>query len=65
MKPVIRPRRLRTTPALRRLASETRLHPADLVLPMFIREGTTEPLPIRSMPGVMQHSLDSARRAAA
>ena len=63
--PVIRPRRLRTTPALRRLASETRLHPADLVLPMFIREGTTEPLPIRSMPGVVQHSLDSARRAAA
>ncbi|TFB49917.1 porphobilinogen synthase [Cryobacterium tagatosivorans] len=63
--PVIRPRRLRSTPALRRLASETRLHPADLVLPMFIREGTTEPLPIRSMPGVVQHSIDSARRAAA
>ncbi|WP_420897664.1 porphobilinogen synthase [Cryobacterium tagatosivorans] len=65
MTPVIRPRRLRSTPALRRLASETRLHPADLVLPMFIREGTTEPLPIRSMPGVVQHSIDSARRAAA
>ena len=63
--PVIRPRRLRANPALRRLASETRLHPAELVLPMFIREGTTEPLPIRSMPGVVQHSLDSARRAAA
>ncbi|TFD74446.1 porphobilinogen synthase [Cryobacterium sp. Sr8] len=63
--PVIRPRRLRANPALRRLASETRLHPADLVLPMFIREGATEPLPIRSMPGVVQHSLDSARRAAA
>lgn len=60
---VIRPRRLRTTPALRRLASETRLHPADLILPMFVREGTSEPLPIRSMPGVMQHSIDSARRA--
>ncbi|SDK33386.1 porphobilinogen synthase [Cryobacterium psychrotolerans] len=63
--PVIRPRRLRANPALRRLASETRLHPADLVLPMFIREGAAEPLPIRSMPGVVQHSLDSARRAAA
>jgi porphobilinogen synthase len=61
--PVIRPRRLRTSPALRRLASETRLHPADLVLPLFVREGTSEPLPIRSMPGVVQHSLDSARRA--
>ena len=60
---VIRPRRLRTTPALRRLASETRIHPADLILPMFVREGTSEPLPIRSMPGVMQHSIDSARRA--
>ena len=60
---VIRPRRLRKTSALRRLASETRLHPADLILPMFVREGTSEPLPIRSMPGVMQHSIDSARRA--
>lgn len=60
---VIRPRRLRTTPALRRLASETRIHPADLILPMFVREGTSGPLPIRSMPGVMQHSIDSARRA--
>jgi len=61
--PVIRPRRLRTTPALRRLASETRLHPAELVLPMFVREGN-EPMPIGSMPGVVQHSVDSARRAA-
>ncbi|WP_022886868.1 porphobilinogen synthase [Glaciibacter superstes] len=61
--PVIRPRRLRSTPALRRLAGETRLHPADLVLPLFVREGTSEPLPIRSMPGVVQHSIDSARRA--
>ena len=63
--PVIRPRRLRATPALRRLASETRLHPADLVLPLFVREGTEHPLPIPSMPGVVQHSLDSARRAVA
>ncbi|TFC93135.1 MULTISPECIES: porphobilinogen synthase [Cryobacterium] len=61
--PVIRPRRLRTTPALRRLASEIRLHPSELVLPMFVREGTGDPLPIQSMPGVLQHTIDSARRA--
>jgi len=60
--PVIRPRRLRTTPALRRLASETRVHPSELVLPMFVREGS-ETVPITSMPGVVQHSIDSARRA--
>jgi porphobilinogen synthase len=59
----IRPRRLRSTPAMRRLTAETRLHPAELVLPMFVREGTTEPIPISSMPGVNNHSLDSLRRA--
>ena len=63
--PVIRPRRLRTTPALRRLASETRLHPSELVLPMFVREGTGAAVPIQSMPGVVQHTVDSARRAVA
>jgi porphobilinogen synthase len=63
MGPTIRPRRLRTTPAMRRLVAETRLHPADLVLPMFIREGINEPVAISSMPGVDQHSLDSFRRA--
>jgi porphobilinogen synthase len=57
--PGIRPRRLRSTPALRRLISETRLHPAELILPMFIREGATEPVPIASMPGVVQHTLAS------
>jgi porphobilinogen synthase len=57
--PLVRPRRLRSTPALRRLVSETRLHPADLVLPMFVREGAREPVPIASMPGVVQHSLGS------
>jgi porphobilinogen synthase len=57
--PEIRPRRLRATPALRRMVTETRLHPADLVLPMFVREGATEPVPIVSMPGVVQHSLES------
>ncbi len=59
----LRPRRLRATPAMRRLVSETRLHPADLVLPMFVREGAGEPVPISSMPGVVQHSLDSLRAA--
>ncbi|WP_420898357.1 porphobilinogen synthase [Cryobacterium fucosi] len=65
MNPVIRPRRLRTTPALRRLASETRLHASELVLPMFVREGSGASVPIRSMPGVVQHTIDSARRAVA
>ncbi|MGX5681855.1 porphobilinogen synthase [Schumannella luteola] len=62
---IIRPRRVRATPALRRLVAETRLHPAELVLPMFVREGATEPVPVTSMPGVVQHSLDSLRRAIA
>lgn len=61
----IRPRRLRQSAALRRLVSETRLHPADLVLPIFVREGTGEPVPIASMPGVVQHSLDSLKGAVA
>src|SRR4051795_8016123 len=60
-----RPRRLRTTPAMRRLVAETRLHPADLILPVFIREGATAPVPITAMPGVMQHTTDSLRRAIA
>ena len=55
----IRPRRLRSTPAMRRLVAETRLHPADLVLPMFVREGTGDPVAITSMPGVVQHTLDT------
>ncbi|TFD70700.1 porphobilinogen synthase [Cryobacterium gelidum] len=62
--PVIRPRRLRTSSALRRLASEIRVHPGELVLPMFVREGN-DARPITSMPGVVQHSIDSARRAVA
>jgi porphobilinogen synthase len=63
--PVVRPRRLRTTPALRRLVAETRLHPADLVLPLFVREGAQAPTPIPSMPGVVQHDRGSFRRAVA
>ncbi|MFC0040514.1 porphobilinogen synthase [Actinomadura rayongensis] len=62
--PVARPRRLRRTPALRRLAAETRLSAADLVLPVFVKEGITEPQPIASMPGVVQHTRDSLRKAA-
>ena len=63
--PERRPRRLRATPAMRRLVTETRLHPAELILPIFVREGISEPVPIRSMPGVVQHSLDSFRAALA
>jgi len=62
--PVERPRRLRRTPALRRLVAETRLHPAGLVLPLFVREGLDEPAPITSLPGVVQHSRASLRAAA-
>ena len=62
--PEQRPRRLRRTAALRRLAAETRVHAADLVLPMFVKEGLAEPHPIDSMPEVVQHSMDSLRRAA-
>ena len=59
----IRPRRLRATPAWRRLVSETHIAPEQLILPMFIREGATTPTPVSSMPGVVQHSLDSFRDA--
>ncbi|MER5959407.1 porphobilinogen synthase [Streptomyces sp. NPDC001893] len=62
--PGVRPRRLRTTTALRRMVAETRLHPADLVLPAFVREGITEPVPIQAMPGVVQHTRDTLRKAA-
>ncbi|GAB2573997.1 porphobilinogen synthase [Streptomyces capparidis] len=63
--PGIRPRRLRTTPAMRRMVAETRLHPAELVLPLFVREGIAEPVPVSSMPGVVQHTPDTLRKAAA
>jgi porphobilinogen synthase len=59
-----RGRRLRSTPALRRLTAQTRLAPADFVLPVFVKEGIDAPVPISSMPGVVQHSLDSLRKAA-
>lgn len=59
-----RGRRLRSTPALRRLTAQTRVAPADLVLPVFVKQDLSEPVPIGSMPGVVQHSLDSLRKAA-
>ena len=54
-----RPRRLRATPTLRGLARETRLDPGQLILPVFVAEGLSEPRPIASMPGVVQHTLDT------
>lgn len=62
--PYHRPRRLRSTAAVRALVRENTLRPADFVLPVFIREGATEPRPITSMPGVVQHSMDSLKRTA-
>jgi porphobilinogen synthase len=58
---VHRPRRLRQSAAVRRLVRQTRLDPAELILPVFVREGTDEPVPIASMPGVVQHSRASLR----
>ena len=63
--PELRPRRLRGTRALRAMVAETALRPAELVLPVFIKEGITDPVPIGSMPGVVQHTRDSLRKAAA
>ncbi|MEU5002562.1 porphobilinogen synthase [Streptomyces sp. NPDC021622] len=62
--PGARPRRLRTTPAMRRMVAETRLHPADLILPAFVREGISAPVEIGAMPGVVQHTRDSLKKAA-
>gem|GEM_PF-3357930 len=62
--PVSRPRRLRRTPALRRLVSDVAVRPADLVLPMFVREGITDPVAVASMPGVVQHTQESLVKAA-
>ena len=57
--PIARPRRLRRTSALRELVAETRLSVNDLVAPLFVREGIAAPLPIVSLPGVMQHTVES------
>jgi porphobilinogen synthase len=64
MFPTHRPRRLRRTEALRRMVTETTVAPHQLVLPMFVKEGAGEPVPISSMPGVVQHTRDSLRKAA-
>lgn len=57
----IRPRRIRQNAAWRRLVRETRVQPSELILPMFVREGASQPVEVTSMPGVQQHSLDSLR----
>ncbi len=57
--PATRLRRLRTSPALRRLVAEARLSVDDLVAPLFVADGTDEPRPIPSLPGVVQHTVDS------
>ena len=57
-------RRLRRTDALRRLVAETSLSPADLVAPLFVREGIDDPQPVSSLPGVVQHTTDSLREEA-
>ena len=61
--PTSRPRRLRATPGLRRLVAEKRLHPADLLQPLFVVEGLDEPRPLRLMPGVVQHCRQSLTEA--
>jgi porphobilinogen synthase len=63
--PASRPRRLRRTAAMRRLVAQTSVQPSDLVLPLFVKEGISEPQPVASMPGVVQHTRDSLRKAAA
>jgi porphobilinogen synthase len=63
--PVARPRRLRRTAAIRRLVASASVRPANLVLPLFVKEGIREPHPVASMPGVVQHTRDSLRKAAA
>lgn len=63
--PAVRPRRLRTTPAVRRMVAETSLEARQLVLPVFVREGIDAPVSISSMPGVVQHTRDSLRAAVA
>jgi len=56
---ITRPRRLRATAAIRALVAETRIHPNQLVLPMFVADGLDAPRPISSLPGVERHTIDS------
>jgi porphobilinogen synthase len=60
--PQRRLRRLRRTPAMRRLVAETHLSVNDLIAPLFVREGIDEPAPITSLPGVVQHTRESLRK---
>ncbi len=60
--PIARPRRLRRTSALRDLVAETSVRTSDLIAPLFVREDVNEPQPIRSLPGVVQHSRESLRK---
>jgi porphobilinogen synthase len=62
--PVERPRRLRSRPALRRLARETRIATDDLIYPLFVRDAIDEPRPLEAMPGHQQHTIDSLIREA-
>lgn len=57
----IRPRRLRRTAAMRELLSETHVRVDDLIAPLFVREGIDQPVPIDSLPGVVQHTRESLR----
>jgi porphobilinogen synthase len=63
--PSSRPRRLRATPALRRLAREATLDKGSLIAPLFVKEAIAEPQPIASMPGQVQHTLESLRKEVA
>jgi porphobilinogen synthase len=60
--PEHRSRRLRRTPALRRLAGEARVAIDDLVAPLFVKDGIDAPEPVESMPGVVQHTQESLRK---
>ncbi|MGH3800073.1 MAG: porphobilinogen synthase [Pseudonocardiaceae bacterium] len=64
MYPTSRARRLRTTAAMRGLVRETTVAPRQLVLPVFVKQGASEPVPIASMPGVVQHTPESLRKTA-
>ena len=61
---LIRPRRLRTSPVMRAMVAETSVEPRQLILPLFVAEGLSAPRPISSMPGVVQHTMDTLRKAA-
>src|SRR5690606_6837434 len=60
--PTHRPRRLRLTPAMREIVAETRVSTSDLIAPLFVRDDITEPVPITSLPGVVQHTRESLRK---